>query len=257
MFTLDSVVLWGRSFDEYRRMFALDERDVRRSILGCGDGPASFNAEATRLGAHVVSCDPIYRFERRDIEDRILAGAAAIVDQTRRNADAFVWSGPIRTVDDLCRARMTAMRAFLRDYDAGRAEGRYVEASLPALPFQDDAFDLAVCSHLLFLYSSQLDEAFHRAAVRELRRVAADVRVFPLLALDGTLSSFVTRCLDDARQAGADAAVETVPYEFQRGANQMLRIRRERPSHDVRPMSRSEGEGSGLSIHPPAADAGG
>jgi hypothetical protein len=226
MFTLDKVVLWGRSFADYQRMFALGEDDLKRSILGCGDGPASFNAEATRLGARVVSCDPIYRFERHDIEERILAGAPEIVDQTRRNAAAFIWSGPFRTVDELCRARMAAMGAFLDDYDAGRDGGRYIEASLPTLPFGDDTFDLAVCSHLLFLYSDQLDEPFHRAAVRQLCRVATEVRVFPLLSLDGTPSSFVERCLDDARHAGADARVETVPYEFQRGANEMLRIRK-------------------------------
>ena len=44
MFALDQVVPWGRSFDEYRRMFALTDADLSRVILGCGDGPASFNA---------------------------------------------------------------------------------------------------------------------------------------------------------------------------------------------------------------------
>ncbi len=48
MFTLDHVVPWGRSFEEYRAMFAIDDRDLDGGILGCGDGPASFNAEATR-----------------------------------------------------------------------------------------------------------------------------------------------------------------------------------------------------------------
>ena len=55
MFTLDKVVPWGRSFDEYRRMFALTDADLRGRILGCGDGPAAFNAEATRLGMRVTS----------------------------------------------------------------------------------------------------------------------------------------------------------------------------------------------------------
>ena len=41
MFTLDKVVPWGRSFDEYRRMFALTEIDLRRTIVGCGDGPGT------------------------------------------------------------------------------------------------------------------------------------------------------------------------------------------------------------------------
>jgi hypothetical protein len=43
-FTLDSVVPWGRSFDEYVAMFALSEEDLGRRVLGCADGPASFNA---------------------------------------------------------------------------------------------------------------------------------------------------------------------------------------------------------------------
>jgi hypothetical protein len=29
MFTLDRVAPWGRSFEEYRRMFALSDRDLR------------------------------------------------------------------------------------------------------------------------------------------------------------------------------------------------------------------------------------
>ncbi len=48
MFTLDQVVPWGRSFDEYRNMFALADTDLRSKILGCADGPESFNAEATQ-----------------------------------------------------------------------------------------------------------------------------------------------------------------------------------------------------------------
>jgi hypothetical protein len=35
MFTLDRVVPWGRSFDEYSRMFTLTSTDLRSKILGC------------------------------------------------------------------------------------------------------------------------------------------------------------------------------------------------------------------------------
>ena len=54
MFTLEQVVPWGRSFDEYCRMFALSDDDLTLRILGCGDGPASFNAEANRRGKSSV-----------------------------------------------------------------------------------------------------------------------------------------------------------------------------------------------------------
>src|SRR6187401_543475 len=79
MFSLFSVVPWGRSFDEYVRMFALAESDLESRILGCGDGPASFNVEATRRGATVVSCDPLYQFDvarRRALSRRRPAVAA-------------------------------------------------------------------------------------------------------------------------------------------------------------------------------------
>ena len=49
-FSLEKVVPWGRSFAEYIRMFSLTEEDLEKRILGCGDGPASFNAELTKKG---------------------------------------------------------------------------------------------------------------------------------------------------------------------------------------------------------------
>lgn len=147
MFTLDQVVPWGRSFDEYRRMFDLTEDDLRRSIIGCGDGPASFNAHASRR-ARVISCDPLYRFAKLQIQERIAATFEQIIEQTRRNAHEFVWGGGIRTVDELGRVRMSAMQVFLDDYETGKAQGRYLAAELPTLPFADAEFDLALCSHL-------------------------------------------------------------------------------------------------------------
>jgi len=57
-FSLDQVVPWGRSFEEYVAMFSLTEEDLAGRILGCGDGPASFNCELTRRGGMIVSLDP-------------------------------------------------------------------------------------------------------------------------------------------------------------------------------------------------------
>src|SRR5215208_7796532 len=213
MFTLDRVAPWGRSFDEYRRMFDLTGDELDRTILGCGDGPASFNAEASRRGTRVISCDPLYRFEKSHIQERIAATFEQIIEQTRRNAHEFVWADGIRTAEELGRLRMSAMQAFLDDYELGKAQERYLDAELPTLPFADAAFDLALCSHFLFLYSSQLGEAFHRAAMRELCRVATEVRIFPLLALGGELSPFVAGCVQKLREAGHRVSIEKVPYE--------------------------------------------
>jgi hypothetical protein len=227
MFTLEQVVPWGRSFDEYRRMFDLADDELRLRIIGCGDGPASFNAEATRRGFKVISCDPIYRLEVAQIRDRIAATCDTILDQTRRNADEFVWDS-IQSVEELGEVRMAAMQDFLDDYGRGKIDGRYVDAELPTLPFADTAFDLALCSHFLFLYTSQLDEAFHRSAIREMCRVAAEVRIFPLLALGGCQSLYVNHTVNELRDSGYDVSIDAVPYEFQRGGNQMMRLRKHR-----------------------------
>ena len=224
MFTLDQVVPWGRSFDEYRRMFALSEAELRLRIVGCGDGPASFNAEATRRGARVISCDPIYRWETAEIRDRIAATYDQILDQTRLNAEEFIWDS-IRSVGELGQVRMAAMQDFLDDYGPGKIQGRYVDAELPSLPFSAGSFDVALCSHFLFLYTDQLGAAFHRSAIQEMCRVASEVRIFPLLALGGRRSPYVDANVEDFRHSGYDVSIENVPYEFQRGGNQMMRIR--------------------------------
>ena len=205
-------------------MFALTDEDLTRRIFGCGDGPASFNAEATRRGSTVISCDPIYKWEAADIRARVTATRDEILEQTRRNAGDFVWNS-IRSVDELGRIRMAAMEAFLDDFSAGKAQGRYLDNELPTLPFADRAFDLALCSHFLFLYSDQLGEAFHHQSLRELCRLAGEVRIFPVLALGGRQSPFIDSVMARLRDEGHDVALERVPYEFQRGANQMMRIR--------------------------------
>jgi hypothetical protein len=226
MFTLSSVVPWGRSYDEYVRMFAVSEADRAGRILGCGDGPASFNAEATRRGSRVISCDPIYRFSAAQLRRRIDETAVEVIEQARTNAHEFVWDEAIPDIDTLKRVRMSAMDAFLDDFELGRSEGRYVDAALPSLPFASGAFDLALCSHFLFLYSQQFDVAFHLQSMRELCRVAREARVFPLLALGAVRSPHLDAVARALGSDGFEVSVERVAYEFQRGGNEMLRVRR-------------------------------
>jgi hypothetical protein len=229
-FTLETVVPWGRSFKEYARMFALTHDDLAGRILCCADGPASFNAEATRRGARVVSCDPLYRYSGREIRDRIDATYPEIMNQLRQNHREFVWT-EFASAEDVGRARMRAMQVFLDDYDAGRRESRYLDAELPSLPFPDQSFDLALCSHYLFLYTDQLTEDFHVDGIREMARVAQDVRIFPVVALGGARSRHMAPVGDRLQASRLAVTVQRVPYEFVRGSNEMMCVRRNRGSH--------------------------
>jgi len=222
-FTLETIVPWGRTYDEYLAMFKLTADDLEQSILGCGDGPASFNAIATNNGAQVVSIDPLYTFGGAQIKNRIDETRDTVLEQLRRNKDAYDWT-QVGSVDDLDKLRTGAMTTFLADYETGKHEGRYLPGALPDLPFTDRQFRLALSSHLLFLYSDQLTLDFHLQALLEMLRVADEVRVFPLLTLAGEYSPHLNPTISRLAAQGYVAHIETVGYEFQRGGNRMLRI---------------------------------
>ncbi|MFA5921988.1 MAG: class I SAM-dependent methyltransferase [Methylococcaceae bacterium] len=224
-FTLEKVVPWGRSYEEYVAMFALTEAELGLRILGCGDGPASFNAELNKQGGNIISIDPIYNFEADQIKSRIAETYDTVMDQTRKNQNGFIWE-TIKSVEHLGRVRMSAMEIFLADYDAGKLGGRYVAGELPALPFEHGQFDIALSSHFLFLYSDHLSAEFHLQALQKMLRVANQVRVFPLLTLGGMLSPHLAFLEEQHTQDGFYIETKRVPYEFQKGGNEMLVIKR-------------------------------
>lgn len=220
---LDNVIPWGRSFEEYVRMFHLTPTDLQASILDCAGGPASFNAEMYRRGHPVISCDPIYQFTAAEISQRIQETYSTVVEGVRANFGCYVWQD-IDSPDRLGAVRMAAMEEFLADLPRGLAEGRYRVAQLPDLPFGDRTFNLALCSHLLFSYSDLLSAEFHWQAVRELCRIASQVRIFPILNLAGEVSPHLELILQKLQEEGYEVAIEPVSYEFQKHGNQMLKI---------------------------------
>ena len=98
-FKYNTIVPWGRSFEEYRDMFHLTPADLDKRILGCGDGPACFNSIMTKNGKHVVSIDPIYALTAKDIEKRINETYNDVINKTKKNKEKFVWT-KIRDVNE-------------------------------------------------------------------------------------------------------------------------------------------------------------
>lgn len=222
-FKYEDAVPWGRSFDEYLHMFNLTDEDLYRKIVGCADGPASFNAEMSKRGHRVISCDPLYQLTAGQIERRIDATYEDVIGQTRQNREKFVWE-IISSPDELGRVRLEAMRNFLGDYEQGRKDGRYIPAELPDLPFEPLSFDIALSAHFLFFYSDSLSLTFHQQAVDELCRVAHEVRIFPMLTYNAEPSALADPIVDHLKNSGREVSMVQVPYEFQRGANMMMKI---------------------------------
>ncbi len=222
---LSEVVPWGRTLIEYMDIFSLSDADLKKSILGCGDGPACFNAELSKKGGNIISADPIYQLNSEQIRGRIDEVFPQVMDQVLRNKVDYVWKN-ITDAETLGKSRMTAMQAFLSDYELGKKSGRYINASLPKLPFKDTEFDLALCPHYLFLYSEHVNQKEHILSMKELCRVAKEVRVYPLLSISNNEKSpYLNSVIIELRNSGLDVSLVPVEYEFQKGATEMLVVK--------------------------------
>ena len=220
-FHYKDIVPWGRSFDEYLDMFNLSENDLARDIVGVGDGPASFNSGMHQRGTPIISMDPVYRYSEAELRQRIQDTYEDVIAQAHQNEDKFVWT-KFSSVDELAEIRMQAMDEFCRDFETGKQQGRYIDASLPNLPFSDGHFDLVLSAHLLFFYSTNRDLAFHLDAVRELLRIGTEVRIFPIVDVNSNPSPFLSPVIDELEKDGITFSVERVPYHFQKTGNEML-----------------------------------
>lgn len=222
-FELKNVVPWGRDLAEYRAMFSLQDEELDTRIISIGDGPASFNAEMTRLGKKVISLDPVYRFSTAELALRIAQTKDTIIEQMTNNMDKFVWT-KINDIQQLEEVRLSAMNLFLADFEQGRKASRYLDHEMPnKIDFKDLAFDLSLSSHFLLLYA-QLGLTFHLASITEMLRISKEVRIFPILNLNALRSEVLDGVIKHF-ESGFDVDIRRVDYEFQKNGNEMLCIK--------------------------------
>jgi hypothetical protein len=219
-YEIEEFACIGRTLAEYRRMFDLDlDAWAGRRVLDCPAGACSFVAEAGEHGVKAVGVDHLYDRPAVALAER----CAADIDTAMAALDGveglYRWEF-YGDVDELRSYRERAASRFLHDY--AHNPGRYVAAELPSLPFPDGAFDLVLSAHLCFLYDDRLSERFHHRAIRELLRVGDELRVFPLHGFDADRSALVEPVVQRLRADGYRTEIRSVPFEFQRGADEML-----------------------------------
>lgn len=221
-YEIDEVAFIGRTFTEYQRMFDFDPSAwTGHRVLDCPAGACSFVTEARDRGIKVLGVDRMYRRPPATLSEicaNDIETAMAALDGVE---NLYVWD----FYDDRSKLQAYRERAasrFLHDY-AHNGE-RYVYADLPATPFADRAFDLVLSAHFLFLYDDRLSYEFHLETMRELLRISGQLRVFPLHGFSAEQSELVGELLESLRSEGYTTERRVVPFEFQRGANEMLVI---------------------------------
>ena len=209
-------------------MFSLGESDRGKIVADVGAGASSFSAEwySGRWG-RAVAIDPSYTFAAKQLERRVLDGVAVASNNVKVSPQDYRWDSIFSSAADHWRERIGAAERFLADVRHGKS---YLAASMERLPLGPESVDLAICSHLLFTYAGTLSLESHIRAISEMIRVTrSEVRIFPVVGFESDASPI----LEGIRQwcqaeAKVSAEVVTVGYEFLRGANSMLRIRKDR-----------------------------
>lgn len=232
-FVLPKTHFFGRSLAEYRRIFALKDFPGLRAgarVLDVAAGPASFTAEATRLGVDVVAVDPHYGARPDALAALVRADHGRVAAQMRAKPGLMrPGAGSFPDLETAIADRAAAGERFLADYADGFAQGRYVGAALPRLPFADGSFDLVLCGHLLFLHAGLFDHGFHLAACRELLRVArpgGEVRLHPLCGGDGREYGRLGDLRAELAEEGVEAQRVPVDGAFFRAADATLVLRK-------------------------------
>lgn len=225
-FLLKNVVPWGRRLSEYQDMFRLTEAEIAsKKIVSFGDGPASFNVEGTKMGGNILSLDPIYQFSKKELADRLEETRETVMEQMRQNQNHYRWD-KIKSLAELEQIRLSAIRMFLADFEQGLKEGRYRYHELPErTEYEADSFDLGLSSHFLLLYAS-LGYEFHIRSIEEMLRICKEVRIFPLVNLDAEKTELAQQVIRYF-QNQYEVQVKPVGYEFQKGADRVLVIRKQ------------------------------
>lgn len=229
-FTFDQVAIYGRDLEEYTKMFNLDLNSLKgKRILDCCGGPASFAFQAAERGIEVVSCDPIYGLDVSTIRNKIDQDLEKVM-QKHKESPELLYEPFSRSSE-----RRKAMEVFLNDLPDGKSCGRYVEGYLPNLPFENDSFDLCLCSNFLFIYSdiasggmmsnSNFDLKFHLAAIEELLRVARkEIRIYPLQGPGTKEHMYLDPIVNRLVSLGHEAKAVPVQQLDIKGADKMLLI---------------------------------
>ncbi|MFJ6895151.1 hypothetical protein [Streptomyces hokutonensis] len=222
---IGDLVISARPFADYVAQFALSDPMLRIGrVLDCPGGASDFAAAVRTMGGQATSVDPCYGDDTAHLTRHITADLNRVLAWTAAQPGRF-------PLDELgvwrhAPAWRAAADAFLGDFrrDRDRNTGHYQPAALPRLPFPDDSFTLAVSGFLLFTYPHQFDVDFHLCALRELLRVAAEVRVHPLNDSAGNPYPMLETVLGHLAADGIRVDLIAVPGQSDTRDTQTLRL---------------------------------
>ncbi len=222
---LKDIVLIGRTFNEYYKMFDLGNIvPEKENILDVASGVSSFSATANTKGYHVIASDCIYCFKPEEIKNKCEEDINNVMLKMHDIQELYKWEY-FSNINELIDQRRLAYHLFLNDFKKNR-ESTYYYTEYPNSLFDDKQFSISLVSHFLFMYDEILGYDFHKNTIMELIRVTQkEIRIFPLVNLSSKKSKFVKRLMEDDTFDHCEMSIRKVDYEFVKNGNEMLVIK--------------------------------
>jgi hypothetical protein len=208
------------TYEDYCKMFALDEILLQRKIIDFPGAFSSFNATAHQKDQSVVSLDGLYDLGTAMIEN-VVSQQKQIwinhVSQMSGTPDLF----PIAQ-EKFAKFKLSS-DLFLDDYTNGKEQQRYQAGdSESKLPFDDHSFQLALCSHWLFKQDFDLKQTID--FIDELCRVAGEVRIFPINNAKYEAPEFLGHLMANYQTRGFQISCIAIEFDKHETGSAMLSI---------------------------------
>lgn len=215
------ISFWGRTLEEYTKMFSLSNLAPEVKILSIADGPSTFNLELKRNNVQVVSIDPVYGLSigklRHYFEESYLFNREFFYTYPEKfnfkNNDE---------VENLLLKRRQTFETFIEDYIQHRRNYQFGE--LPSLNFPDNCFDLCLCSNFLFLFEHLFGLEFHINSIKELVRLGKEIRIFPLYNNNGQSSKYLEPVTAFLSENNHNWTIEKNDYYVYKNGNTFLKV---------------------------------
>jgi hypothetical protein len=220
----NKIASLGRTFEEYSKMFSLNENALKNNqVLDVASGASSFCAEANEKRINVTATDLIYDLSYKEIKNKFDNELTEVVKQLPGISHLYKWD-LYKDNEDLRRQRQESFDIFFEDFKTNRK--RYIFVDYPSNDFLDNQFKITLVSHFLFMWDDRLSFDFHKKTLLELARITSEeIRLFPIVNMSGKRSEYIDRLISYLNSQQLFAHIERVGYEFIKGGNQMMVIK--------------------------------
>ncbi|WP_017754025.1 methyltransferase domain-containing protein [Calidifontibacillus oryziterrae] len=227
LYTQSGVAMTCRSYQEYKEMFMFKEDLFSKGkILDIASGASSFIAELNQMEYEAIAVDPLYKLTSEEIYDLGKKEINIASQKLSQNENLFIWNNykSLKHHDEI---RNRSLNQFIDNYRKDKHKEKYIPATLPNLPFDNNTFSLVFCNHFLFLYQEQFDFKFHLDAINEMVRITKKgglILIYPLVGFKDEIYPHLDKLIDSLNTNDVSAKINETKFRFLPSATHYLKI---------------------------------